>query len=97
MQELAKSLEALGLTTLEGLTKKDLKKVRVDFDHYFVQSGFCRAFGPGHIFHVGVRGLCVTEHEEYINCFLNVSLTHLHKGFKHIENTKESNSGTSSW
>ena len=28
MQELAKCLEALGLTTLEGLTKKELKKVQ---------------------------------------------------------------------
>ena len=27
MQELAKSLEVLGITSLEGLTKKELKKV----------------------------------------------------------------------
>ena len=28
MQELAKSLEALGLSTLDGLTKKELRKVK---------------------------------------------------------------------
>ena len=28
MQELAKSLEALGLSTLDGLTKKELSKVK---------------------------------------------------------------------
>ena len=37
MQELAKSLEALGLTTLEGLTKKDLKKVCINFDYSVLQ------------------------------------------------------------
>ena len=31
MQELAKSLEALGLSTLGGLTKKELRKVLLQY------------------------------------------------------------------
>ena len=31
MQELAKSLEALGLSTLDGLTKKELRKVLLQY------------------------------------------------------------------
>ena len=59
MQELAKSLEALGLTTLEGLTKKDLKKVRVDFWSLLCTIRLLRGLWPWtYISCQGPRALC---------------------------------------
>ena len=38
MQELAKSLEVLGITSLEGLTKKELKKVECAILRKFIHT-----------------------------------------------------------